>query len=105
MLIKYTKIEKIECENETIEEIENEIIEKINKKYPNTNITIEKIQLEGRRYHETEYLSSIGYHDYRTKITEKIMNEAKVILSRTLPHDQKPKDLEFKKSSIDWYNF
>ena len=30
MFIKYTKIEKIECQNETIEEIENEIIEKIN---------------------------------------------------------------------------
>ncbi len=105
MFIKYTKIEKIECQNETIEEIENEIIEKINKKYPNTTLTIEKIQLQGRKYHEIEYLSSIGYYDYKTKITEEIMNEAKVTLSQTLPYNQKPKDPEFKRSSIEWYDF
>lgn len=108
MLIKYTKIEKIKFknnDNEDIEKIENEIIEKIKEKYSNIDLTIESIKLVGRKYKDYEDLGGIGYDNYKCVITEELMNEATVTLSQTLPHGQKPKDNGFKKSCIEWHNF
>lgn len=108
MLIKYTKIEKIKFknnDNEDIEKIENEIIEKIKEKYSNIDLTIESIKLVGRKYKDYEDLGGIGYDNYKCVITEELMNEATVTLSQTLPYGQKPKNNGFKKSCIEWHNF
>lgn len=108
MLIKYTKIEKIKFknnDNEDIEKIENEIIEKIKEKYSNIDLTIESIKLVGRKYKDYEDLGGIGYDNYKCVITEELMKEATVTLSQTLPYGQKPKDNGFKKSCIEWHNF
>ncbi len=107
MLIKYKKIEKVEFKEdyiENIEKIEDEIIKKITKKYPNLDLTIESIELSGRKITVYEEIPSFGYPDYRRKIIKELRKEATVILSQTLPQNQKPEDPEFKRISINWIN-
>lgn len=107
MLIKYTKIEKIKFKEDNvdnIEKIEDEIIKKITEKYPNLDLTIESIELSGRKITEYEEIPNFGYPDYRRITVEQLMSEATVILSQTLPQNQKPEDPEFKRISINWIN-
>jgi len=61
-------------------------------------------ELSGRKITVYEEIPSFGYPDYRRKIIKELRKEATVILSQTLPQNQKPEDPEFKRISINWIN-
>jgi hypothetical protein len=85
MLIKHTITEQILFEKEclsSINAIEDKILEKMNKKYPSNNYTLESIIL----YNNQEY----GTND-----NPYFSGKAIIEISQTLPYGQKPSDSNF----------
>ena len=85
MLIKHTITEQILFEKEclsSINAIEDKILEKMNKKYPSNNYTLESIIL----YNDQEYGTNDNHY---------FSGKAIIEISQTLPYGQKPSDSNF----------
>ena len=78
MLIKYKTYHSISFEEFDYYEIENQVIKKMNQKYPTNNFTLESIELCGKEY----YAENKG---------NLFTGKAFVVITQKVPYGQKPK--------------
>ena len=82
MLVKYKIFYVIPFEEFKYYDLQNQILQEINKKYPTNNFTLESIELCGDKYYDVDK-------------GDLFTGEAVVEITQTIPYGQEPKD--------DWF--